>query len=102
LCGEEVEQRRSVVNKTELIEKIANETGKSNSESQKFFDAFTDVVEDALKQEETVQITGFGKFYVQKREAREGINPQTKSKINIAASKVPKFTAGNALKDALK
>jgi nucleoid DNA-binding protein len=90
------------MNKGELIEKIANETNSSKSEAQKFFDAFTDVVEDALKQEDSVQITGFGKFYVQKREAREGINPQTKSKINIAASKVPKFTAGNALKDAIK
>ncbi|CAN5295830.1 HU family DNA-binding protein [soil metagenome] len=90
------------MNKTELIEKIANETDTSKSEAQRFFDAFTDVVTDALKDEDAVQITGFGKFYVQKREAREGINPQTKSKINIAASKVPKFTAGNALKDALK
>lgn len=90
------------MNKTELIEKIANETEASKSEAQRFFDAFTDVVTDALKDEDAVQITGFGKFYVQKREAREGINPQTKSKINIAASKVPKFTAGNALKDAIK
>jgi len=90
------------MNKGELIEKIANETGKSKSEAQKFYDAFERVVTDSLKQEDPVQITGFGKFYVQKREAREGINPQTKSKINIAASKVPKFTAGNALKDAIK
>ena len=49
-----------------------------------------------------VQITGFGKFYVQQRDARQGINPQTKQRINIPASKVPKFTAGNALKDSIK
>ncbi len=90
------------MNKTQLIEKIADEGNGSKSDAQKFFDAFTNVITDALKQDDTVQITGFGKFYVQKRNAREGINPQTKEKINIPASKVPKFTAGNALKDSLK
>ncbi len=90
------------MNKTDLIQEIADKTNSSRSDAQKFFDAFTDVVESALKQDDQVQITGFGKFYVQKREARQGINPQTKEKMNIAASKVPKFTAGNALKDAIK
>lgn len=90
------------MNKTQLIEKIADEGNGSKSDAQKFFDAFTNVITDALKQDDTVQITGFGKFYVQQRNAREGINPQTKQKINIPASKVPKFTAGNALKDSLK
>ena len=90
------------MNKTELIQKIADEADGSKGDVQRFFDAFTNVVEEALKEDEVVQITGFGKFYVQKREAREGINPQTKEKMNIAASKVPKFTAGNALKDAIK
>ncbi|MGB3633855.1 MAG: HU family DNA-binding protein [Rubrobacteraceae bacterium] len=47
-------------------------------------------------------MTGFGKFYVQKRDSREGINPQTKQKMTIPASKVPKFTAGNALKESIK
>ncbi len=90
------------MNKTDLIQEIADKTNSSRSDAQKFFDAFTDVVESALKKDDQVQITGFGKFYVQKREARQGINPQTKEKMNIAASKVPKFTAGNALKDAIK
>ena len=90
------------MNKTQLIEKIADTGNGSKSEAQKFFDAFTEVVEDALKQGDTIQITGFGKFYVQQRDAREGINPQTKQKINIPASRVPKFTAGNALKNSLK
>lgn len=90
------------MNKTELIQRIADEANGSRTDAQKFFDAFTNVVETELKNGGTVQITGFGKFYVQQREAREGINPQTKQKINIAASKVPKFTAGNALKDSLK
>jgi DNA-binding protein HU-beta len=90
------------VNKTELIQKMADEAGGSKSDAQKYFEAFTNVVEQELKSGQQVQITGFGKFYVQEREAREGINPQTKQKMNIAASKVPKFTAGNALKDAIK
>ena len=90
------------MNKTELIQKIADKADASKSEAQRFFDAFTGVVESELKRGNDVQITGFGKFYVQKREAREGINPQTKQKINIPASRVPKFTAGNALKDSIK
>ncbi len=90
------------MNKTDLIEEIADKANASKSEAQRFFDAFTDVVETALKKDEDIQITGFGKFYVQKREAREGINPQTKEKMKIPASKVPKFTAGNSLKDAIK
>ena len=90
------------MNKTEVIQKIADEADGSKSEAQRFFDAFQEVVTDALKKDEQVQITGFGKFYVQKRDAREGVNPQTKEKMKIPASKVPKFTAGNALKDSIK
>jgi DNA-binding protein HU-beta len=90
------------MNKTDLIQEIADKTGGSKSEAQKFFDAFTGVVESELKKGNQVQITGFGKFYVQRRDARQGINPQTKQRINIPASKVPKFTAGNALKDSIK
>ena len=91
------------MNKTELIQEIADRTNASKSEAQKFFDAFTEVVKSELKKPSgQVQITGFGKFYVQRREARQGINPQTKQRINIPASKVPKFTAGNALKDSIK
>ncbi len=95
-------QNVATVNKTSLIERIADEANASKSEAQKFFDAFTGVVESELKKGNQVQITGFGKFYVQQRDARQGINPQTKQRINIPASKVPKFTAGNALKDSIK
>lgn len=90
------------MNKTQLIEKIADEANASKSDAQKFFEAFTGVVQSELKAGNQIQITGFGKFYVQKRDARQGINPQTKQRINIPASKVPKFTAGNALKDNIK
>jgi DNA-binding protein HU-beta len=90
------------MNKSDLIQEIADKANSSKSEAQTFFDAFTNVVESELKKGNQVQITGFGKFYVQKRGARQGINPQTKQRINIPASKVPKFTAGNALKDSIK
>jgi DNA-binding protein HU-beta len=90
------------MNKTELIQKIADEANGSKSEAQRFFDAFTDVVTEELRRGNEVQITGFGKFYVQERAAREGINPQTQEKMRIPASKVPKFTAGNSLKDSIK
>ncbi|MDP8950436.1 MAG: HU family DNA-binding protein [Actinomycetota bacterium] len=90
------------MNKTDLIQEIADRTNSSKSDAQKFFEEFTKVVESELKKGNQVQITGFGKFYVQRRDARQGINPQTKQRINIPASKVPKFTAGNALKDSIK
>ena len=90
------------MNKTQLIEKIADEANASKSDAQKFFEAFTEVVQSELKAGNQIQITGFGKFYVQERDARQGINPQTKQRINIPASKVPKFTAGNALKGHIK
>jgi DNA-binding protein HU-beta len=90
------------MNKTELIQKIADEANGSKSEAQRFFDAFTDVITEELRRGNEVQITGFGKFYVQERAAREGINPQTQEKMRIPASKVPKFTAGNSLKDSIR
>lgn len=89
------------MNKGELVEKIAKETGASNAEAGRYTDALLKVVEDELKRGGEVQITGFGKFKVNERPAREGVNPQTGQKMQISASKVPAFTAGNALKDAL-
>ena len=89
------------MNKTELVEQIAQRTDSSKAEAQRYVDTLAKVVGDALKGGEEVQITGFGKFYVQKREAREGINPQTREKMKIPASKVPAFSAGQGLKEAL-
>jgi DNA-binding protein HU-beta len=85
--------------KKELIERIAQEAGAPKIEAQKHFEAFEEVVTEALKAGEEVQITGFGKFSVM--EAREGTNPQTGQKMKIAAQKVPAFSAGNALKEAV-
>jgi DNA-binding protein HU-beta len=87
--------------KKELIERIAKEAEVSKSEAQKHFEAFEEVVTETLKAGEEVQITGFGKFSVKERKAREGTNPQTGQKMKIAASKVPSFSAGNALKEAV-
>ena len=89
------------MNKTELIERIAEEAGVSEDEAQRHFGAFERVVTGALKDGEEVRITGFGKFSVRERKAREGRNPQTGEKMKIAASKVPSFSAGNALKQAI-
>ncbi len=89
------------MNKTEFIERIAEEAEVPTSEAQKHFGAFESVVTEALKGGDEVRITGFGKFSVKERKAREGRNPQTGEKMKIAASRVPAFSAGNALKQAV-
>jgi DNA-binding protein HU-beta len=89
------------VNKTELIEKIAEKADVPKSEAQRHFDAFEEIVTDVLKSGDEVQITGFGKFYVREQKARDGRNPQTGEKIRISAQKVPSFSAGNALKKSV-
>jgi DNA-binding protein HU-beta len=90
------------VTKAEFVDRLAAKSGLTKKDAASVVDAFVEVVTDALKKGEDVQFTGFGKFYVQEREARQGINPQTKAKIDIPASKVPKFSAGLALKSAIK
>ncbi len=87
--------------KKELIERIAEEANVPTPEAHKYFAAFEEVVTEALKAGEEVQITGFGKFSVRERKAREGRNPQTGRKMRIAAQRVPAFSAGNALKEAV-
>jgi DNA-binding protein HU-beta len=90
------------VTKAEFVDKLAAKSGLTKKDAASVVDAFVEVVTDSLKKGEDVQFTGFGKFYVQKRDARTGINPQTKAKIKIAACTVPKFSAGLALKNACK
>ena len=89
------------MNKTELIEEIAGRTDSSKAEAQRYVDTFEKVVTEVLKSGEEVQITGFGKFYVREQKAREGVNPQTKEKMRIPAQKVPAFSAGQGLKEAI-
>jgi len=89
------------MNKTELVEKIAAGAGLSKVDAKKALDAAIVAVKDALKAGDKVALVGFGTFSVNKRPAREGINPATKAKIKIAAKKVAKFKAGAELADAL-
>ena len=89
------------MNKTELIERLAERTDALKVEAKKYFEAFEEIVTETLKGGGEVQITGFGKFYVQERKAREGTNPQTGKKMQIPASKSPAFSAGNGFKEAL-
>ncbi len=88
--------------KAEFVDKLAAKSGLTKKDAAAVVDAFVDVITESLKKGEEVQFTGFGKFYVQKREARQGINPQTKAKIKIPASSVPKFSPGLALKSSIK
>ena len=89
------------MNKTELIESIAEKMQVPKSEAQKHFEAFTEVVTDTLKGGDDLRITGFGKFYVRERDARTGTNPRTREKIDIPARKVPSFSAGAGLKESI-
>ena len=89
------------MNKTELIDAIAKETGLSKKDSEKAVKAFTETVSKELKKKGKVQLVGFGTFETAKRAARTGKNPQTGAAIKIPAATVPKFKAGKALKDAV-
>ena len=90
------------MNKTELVAAIADEAGLSKKDAEKALKAFTDVVTEELKKGEKVQLVGFGTFEVRERPERQGRNPQTKEPMTIAASKLPAFKAGKALKDAVQ
>ena len=88
--------------KADFVDRLAAKSGLTKKDAANVADAFLEVITESLSKGEEVQFTGFGKFYVQKREAREGINPQTKAKIKIPACNVPKFSAGAALKNVCK
>lgn len=89
------------MNKTELIDKIAAGAGISKADSKKALDATVNALKEALIAGDKIQLVGFGTFSVNERPAREGINPATKEKIQIAAKKVAKFKAGAEFADAL-
>ncbi len=88
--------------KAELIDKIAAGAGLSKADAARSLDATLDAIKAALKKGQKVTLVGFGTYSVTKRTARKGRNPRTGQAINIPAAKTPKFTAGKALKDALK
>lgn len=89
------------MNKKELIEAMAEQTGFSKKDAEKALKAFTDITTDALKKGDKVSLVGFGTFEARERAARVGRNPQTGHLIEIRASKSPAFKAGKAFKDAL-
>ena len=87
------------MNKTELVAAVAEQAGLSRKDAEAAVKAFTDVVADALKNGDKIQLVGFGTFEVSERAAREGRNPKTGESMKIEACKTPKFKAGKALKD---
>lgn len=91
-----------MANKQDLVSKVAEATGLTKKDSAAAVDAVFSSVSGFLAAGEKVQLIGFGNFEVRERAARKGRNPQTGKEIKIAASKVPAFKAGKALKDAVK
>jgi DNA-binding protein HU-beta len=89
------------MNKQDLVNKVAELSGLSKTDSDKAIDAVVGAITAALKGGEDVRLVGFGTFSVSARAAKEGRNPRTGATIKIAASKAPKFTAGKGLKDAV-
>lgn len=89
------------MNKTELIAAMAEKAELSKKDTEAALKAFVEVVSDAMKKDDKVQIIGFGTFEVATRSAREGRNPQTGESMKIKASRSPKFKPGKALKDQL-
>ncbi len=85
------------MNKAELIDAIAAESGLSKADAGKALEAFTDSVTGALKEGERISLVGFGSFSVDRRDARTGRNPRTGEAIDIAAKNVVKFKPGASL-----
>lgn len=88
--------------KADLVDVVAKKASLTNKASRESVQAILDSIRDALKRGEKVVITGFGTFSVRTRAARTGRNPQTGASIQIAARKTPGFTAGKALKKAIR
>ncbi len=89
------------MNKSELIDAVATGADISKADAGRAVDALVDTVSGALKSGDSVTLVGFGTFLVRDRAARTGRNPKTGEELQIAASKVPAFKAGKALKDAV-
>ncbi len=87
------------INKQDLVVQLAERMGVSKSEAQRFLDAFTEEITEALASKEEVNLTGFGKFMVSTQAARNGVNPQTGARQRIEAKVIPRFKAGSKLKE---
>lgn len=93
--------KTSKVTKTILVQEIATSLGVSKAQAEKFVNTFIEIVTDSVKQGQEVIITGFGTFKKTTRRARQGVNPQTREKIQIPASTTVSFKAGRTLKGAV-
>jgi DNA-binding protein HU-beta len=89
------------MNKAELVDAVAGSANLSKADATRAVDAVVDAITSALKKGQQVSVVGFGTFSVKHRSARSGRNPRTGDTINIAASNVPGFKAGKALRDAV-
>jgi DNA-binding protein HU-beta len=89
------------VNKSELVEQIAQKADMSRRDAEQAVDAALNTIEEQLARGGEISLTGFGKFHVAQRGARQGRNPQTGAPIQIAASRVPRFSAGSKLKQTV-
>lgn len=90
------------MNKTELINAIADNANLSKADAKKALEATLDAIAEALKKGDKIALVGFGTFSVSERPSRTGINPRTKEQITIAAKKIAKFKAGVELENALQ
>ncbi|MCL6593733.1 MAG: HU family DNA-binding protein [Alicyclobacillus sp.] len=90
------------MNKTELVQAVAERTGMTKKDATQAVEAVFDAISAALARGEKVQLVGFGNFEIRERPARKGRNPQTGELIDIAASRVPAFRAGKALREGLR
>ena len=88
--------------KQEFVDQVASQSGLGKSEAGNAVDAVLKVIEETLSRGGEINFTGFGKFSVADRGARQGVNPQTGERIQIAATRVPRFSAGSGLKTAVK
>lgn len=88
--------------KSEFVDQVAEKSGISKGDAGSAVDAVLETIQQTLVRGGDINFTGFGKFSVADRSARQGVNPQTGERIQIAASRVPRFSAGSALKKAIK
>ena len=88
--------------KQEFVDKVAAKSGLTRRDAGKAVEAVLESITEALRSRQEVSFTGFGKFSTSNRAARQGVNPRTKEKVTIPAATVPKFSAGSALKTAVR
>ena len=88
--------------KSEFVDQVSQKSGLAKGEAEKAVNAVLDTVQEVLSRGGEINFTGFGKFSVADRGARQGVNPQTGERIEIAATRVPRFSAGSALKSSVK